>query len=125
MAAPFKRYRCSYCGQEYDEADGWPDDGIAPDFVGMGVEMMKFRQIKALPLVTSPATEAEVEKVVLAWLRRLQPGDEASLQARALAALGWTQGAWDAAMAVEASSTPADRYRVDVLAQLGRRWEAP
>lgn len=42
-----------------------------------------------------------------------------------LAALGWTQGAWDAAVAVEASSTPADRYRVDVLAQLGRRWEAP
>lgn len=65
------------------------DDGISPDFVGMGVEMMKFRQIKALPLVTSPATEAEVEKVVLAWLRRLQPGDDASLQARALAALGW------------------------------------
>lgn len=65
------------------------DDGIAPDFVGMGVDMMKLRQIKALPLVTSPATEAEVEKVVLAWLRRLQPGDEAQRQARALAALGW------------------------------------
>ena len=65
------------------------DDGIAPDFVGMGVEMMKFRQIKALPLVTSPATEAEVEKVVLEWLKRLQPGDEAQRQARALAALGW------------------------------------
>ncbi|MGC1469206.1 MAG: rubredoxin, partial [Sphingorhabdus sp.] len=30
MAEPFKRYRCSYCGQEYDEAEGWPDDGIAP-----------------------------------------------------------------------------------------------
>ena len=30
MAEPFKRYRCSYCAQEYDEADGWPDDGIAP-----------------------------------------------------------------------------------------------
>jgi hypothetical protein len=65
------------------------DDGIAPDFVGMGVEMMKFRQIKALPLVTSPATEVEVEKVVLDWLKRLQPGDEAQRQARALAALGW------------------------------------
>jgi hypothetical protein len=65
------------------------DDGIAPDFVGMGVDMMKLRQIKALPLVTSPATEAEVEEVVLAWLRRLQPGDEAQRQARALAALGW------------------------------------
>ena len=30
MAEPFKRYRCSYCGFEYDEALGWPDDGIAP-----------------------------------------------------------------------------------------------
>ena len=30
MAEPFKRYRCTYCGQEYDEAEGWPEDGIAP-----------------------------------------------------------------------------------------------
>lgn len=42
-----------------------------------------------------------------------------------LAALGWNAGAWDAAVACEASSTPTDRYRLDVLAQLGRRWEAP
>jgi hypothetical protein len=43
----------------------------------------------------------------------------------ALAALGWRAGAWDAAIAFEASSTPSDRYRVDLLAQLGRRWEVP
>jgi hypothetical protein len=43
----------------------------------------------------------------------------------AMAALGWAHGAWDAALACEASSTPSDRYRLDVLAQVGRRWEAP
>lgn len=41
-----------------------------------------------------------------------------------LAALGWTADGWDAALAVEATSSPSDRARVDVLAQLGRRWEA-
>lgn len=25
-----KRYRCLICGYIYDEADGWPEDGIAP-----------------------------------------------------------------------------------------------
>lgn len=43
----------------------------------------------------------------------------------ALASLGWAHGRWDAAVACEASSTPSDRYRLDVLAQLGRRWEVP
>lgn len=42
-----------------------------------------------------------------------------------LASLGWARGSWDAAIACEASSTPTDRSRVDVLAQLGRRWETP
>jgi len=40
----------------------------------------------------------------------------------ALAALGWDHGAWQAAIAVEASASPQDRRRVDVLGQLGRRW---
>ena len=40
-----------------------------------------------------------------------------------LAALGWSVGDWDAAIACEAASTPSDRFRLDVLAQLGRRWE--
>jgi len=27
---PYKRYMCLLCGYIYDEAKGWPDDGIAP-----------------------------------------------------------------------------------------------
>lgn len=41
-----------------------------------------------------------------------------------LAALGWDNGTWQAAIALEASSSPQDRSRVDVLGQLGRRWGA-
>ncbi len=26
----YKKYLCSVCGLVYDEAEGWPDDGIAP-----------------------------------------------------------------------------------------------
>lgn len=26
----YKRYMCSICGFIYDEAKGWPEDGIAP-----------------------------------------------------------------------------------------------
>lgn len=27
---PFKRYMCLLCGFIYDEAEGWPADGIEP-----------------------------------------------------------------------------------------------
>lgn len=30
MDEPFRRYKCLNCGYVYDEAEGWPDDGIAP-----------------------------------------------------------------------------------------------
>ena len=30
METEFKKYICVVCGLIYDEADGWPDDGIAP-----------------------------------------------------------------------------------------------
>ena len=26
----FKLFRCEQCGFEYDEAQGWPEDGIEP-----------------------------------------------------------------------------------------------
>jgi len=39
-----------------------------------------------------------------------------------LAALAWDDGTWQAAVAVEASASPQDRRRVDVLGQLSRRW---
>ncbi len=41
-----------------------------------------------------------------------------------LVALGWDNGTWQTAVAVEASASPQDRRRLDVLAQLGRRWGA-
>jgi hypothetical protein len=43
----------------------------------------------------------------------------------ALAAVGWDNGEWQAALAVEASASAEYRHRVDVLAQLGRRWGKP
>lgn len=43
----------------------------------------------------------------------------------ALAAIGWRAGAWDAAIATEASASPEYSHRVDVIARLGRRWELP
>ena len=30
MAEPLRRYKCLNCGHIYDEAEGWPEDGIAP-----------------------------------------------------------------------------------------------
>jgi hypothetical protein len=39
-----------------------------------------------------------------------------------LASLGWDHAAWQAAIAVEASSSPRDHYRVDVIGQLARRF---
>ena len=27
---PYKRWQCFYCGYNYDEAAGWPEDGVAP-----------------------------------------------------------------------------------------------
>lgn len=29
-AQVFRKYMCLICGYVYDEAHGWPDDGIAP-----------------------------------------------------------------------------------------------
>ena len=29
-ATPFRTWMCLVCGFVYDEAQGWPDDGIAP-----------------------------------------------------------------------------------------------
>ena len=40
----------------------------------------------------------------------------------ALAAISRSWGAWHAAVALEAQSSPEDRSRLDVLAQLGRSW---
>ncbi|MGV3661493.1 MAG: hypothetical protein ACO1TE_14995 [Prosthecobacter sp.] len=71
------------------------DDGVAPDFVGMGLEMMKMRKLQALPMVTSPVSQEEVEMLILRWLKRQQPEDDALKAARGFAALGWIPEAID------------------------------
>ncbi|MFC5453889.1 hypothetical protein [Prosthecobacter fluviatilis] len=70
-------------------------DEEPPDFVGMGLEMMKMRKLQALPLVTTAVSQEEVEIVILAWLKRQQPNEEAKKFARGLAALGWIPEAID------------------------------
>ncbi|MGE0484260.1 MAG: rubredoxin [Gammaproteobacteria bacterium] len=30
MSTDYQRWRCLNCGYIYDEAEGWPEDGIAP-----------------------------------------------------------------------------------------------
>ncbi|PKQ08032.1 MAG: rubredoxin [Alphaproteobacteria bacterium HGW-Alphaproteobacteria-11] len=30
MSKPYRKWVCATCGFIYDEAEGWPDDGIAP-----------------------------------------------------------------------------------------------
>lgn len=71
------------------------DDGGAPDFVGMGLEMMKMRKLHALPMVTTAVSQEEVETLILGWLKRQQPEDEAKKLTRGLAALGWIPEAVD------------------------------
>ena len=71
------------------------DNDVAPDFVGMGLEMMKLRKLQALPMATMMASQQDVEMAILAWLKRQQPEDEAKKLPRALAALGWIPEAID------------------------------
>lgn len=54
----------------------------------------------------------------------VRPDDErrGSLWPWALVAASWQRGDWAAAIATEASSNAEYRYRVDVLAQLARKW---
>ena len=52
------------------------------------VELLRFRQLRSSPPIVIPVPEVEVERVILAWLRKQQPGDEAVRFARALASLG-------------------------------------
>jgi hypothetical protein len=72
-----------------------------------------------LALPRSLAVSAELELV-----RPDRDRGRGALWPWGLAALAWDDGTWQAALAVEASASPEDRRRVDVLGQLGRRWGA-
>lgn len=63
-------------------------DGDAPDFVGIGIELVKTRSMQDIPIPTVLVERAEVEKRIAAWLATQYQPDHGKLQGRALAAIG-------------------------------------
>ena len=64
------------------------DEPPAADYVSLGVELLSLRKLRDVPVVAAPASQAEVEQMILAWLRRRDPGGASQRFTRALAALG-------------------------------------
>ena len=60
----------------------------APDFVGIGIELVKLRGIQDIPIPTTSVPRAEVEKRISKWLATQVAPDHGRLQGKALAALG-------------------------------------
>lgn len=71
------------------------DDGIPPDLVGLGLEVVQVRELRALPVATVHVPLSEIETKILHWLRQQQPGDEGPRLGRALAAIGFIPEAVD------------------------------
>ncbi len=55
-------------------------------------------------------------------LELVRPDHVAQLWPWVLGAVGWDSGTWQAAVALEALASPEYSHRLDVLAQLSRRW---
>ena len=68
---------------------------VEPDFVGLGLDLMKLRELNMLPVPTRPVASAEVEQRILDWLRQRHPGDTGLRLGQALHALGWIPEALD------------------------------
>jgi hypothetical protein len=63
-------------------------EGETPDFVGIGIELVKTRELKDIPVVTSPASFEDVEKHIAQWLGTQFAAGHGERQGRALAAIG-------------------------------------
>jgi hypothetical protein len=88
---------------------------------GVGMEAWTgARAAGRLALPRSFAVSTELELV-----RPDEPRGRGAMWPWVLGALSWDRSNWQAAVAVEASSSPQYRSRVDALFQLGRRWGGP
>jgi len=63
-------------------------DNEQPDFVGIGIELVKTRALEQLPIPTVTVERKEVEKRIAKWLSTQFPRDYGVKQGRALASLG-------------------------------------
>ncbi|MEO8706916.1 MAG: hypothetical protein ABI867_43215 [Kofleriaceae bacterium] len=85
---------------------------------GVGAdEWTGLRGVARLALPRSLVFGAELELVIPD-----EPNGRGSAWPWALGSLAYARGAWQAAVAIEASSSPQYTSRVDILAQLARRW---
>lgn len=64
------------------------ENGEPPDYVSLGVDLLSLRKLRAVPMAVTTAPQAEVEKMMLAWLKQRFPGDESNRFSNALHALG-------------------------------------
>ena len=64
------------------------DDGAPPDFSGIGIELVRVRELQALPMNSATVPRAEVQHRIAAWLAERFPADFGKRHGRALAALG-------------------------------------
>lgn len=69
------------------KADAPPAD-IPVDYISLGAEMLADRELEDLPMPTVLAPQADVEKVILAWLKRQSPADFGTREGAAFCALG-------------------------------------
>jgi hypothetical protein len=81
------------------------------------------RGIARVPVSDALTVSAELELVV-------PDGDGAEMDTGVvwpwgLVAASWRRGPWEVAAAVEGRTSPTERYRLDVLARVGRTWGMP
>lgn len=88
---------------------------------GVGDDMWSGARLAArVPVARSITVSTELELVIPD-----DPRGRGTAWPWGLLAAGWRRDDWEAAIAVEASSSPQYRSRVDGLLQLTRRWSAP
>ncbi len=68
-------------------APAMPADGPT-DYVGLGNDLLKRRELQDLPMPTVVSTEEEVKAVIVAWLRKIHSPDHGLKEGAALHALG-------------------------------------
>jgi hypothetical protein len=136
LAAPRLDVLASGAGQDVGGTfggNGWVRATLRLDDRGngtMGVEVRRVdvstaewtgvRGVAALPLGRGFRFSTEVEVVVPD-----HPNGRGVAWPWGLAALAYRRGAWETAVALEASSTPEHLYEANALARLSRTWEVP